>query len=76
MIRRVGEKETGTPLLNSISKMSLFRLFSSCLPIHQYQEVVTNYFKSKWPKDIIKVYSRNRLLEATIPMIPVTVIGS
>ena len=33
MIGRVGEKETGTPLLNSISKMSLFRLFCSCLPI-------------------------------------------
>ena len=33
MIGRVGEKETGTPLLNSISKMSLFRLLSSCLPI-------------------------------------------
>ena len=36
MIRRVGEKETGTPLLNSISKMSLFRLFSLCLPINCY----------------------------------------
>ena len=33
MIGRVGEKETGTPLLNSISKMSLFRLLPSCLPI-------------------------------------------
>ena len=33
MIGRVGEKETGTPLLNSISKMSLFRLLKSCLPI-------------------------------------------
>ena len=35
MIRRVGEKETGTPLLNSISKMRLFRLLCSCLPIER-----------------------------------------
>ena len=33
MIGRVGEKETGTPLLKPISKMSLFRLLRSCLPI-------------------------------------------
>ena len=33
MIGRVGEKETGTPLVNSISKMSLFRLLLSCSPI-------------------------------------------
>ena len=33
MMRRVGEKETGTPLLKPISKMSLFRLLCSCLPI-------------------------------------------
>jgi len=33
---------------------------------------MNKYSKSERPKDIIKVYSRNRLLEATIPMIPVT----
>ena len=39
MIRRVGEKETGTPLLNSISKMSFFRLFCSCLTIELVDNV-------------------------------------
>ena len=63
MIGRVGEKETGTPLLKPISKMSLFRLLSSCLPINtMIIDLLVKYIIFVKFEEIYKAFEHNNAL--------------